>query len=214
MNTKKDYFLVWIIGIFVGVLALIPLKNIGIEFGWLFAVVLVIGLSVFAIFALFILKLLSRWIPVFEKFGKFAAVGTLNTLLDLGVLNLLIFIVGISSGVGFVLFKAVSFLAGTTNSYLWNKLWTFQSKAPVSAGEYVRFAGFTLVGTLINISVAASIVNGISAPNGINEKLWANIGALIAVAVSFLWNFLTYKNVVFKKSNSNDPNYANNTDGN
>lgn len=197
---KRDFYLVTVIGFLVGWLVLLPAGNVGLEITLPIVVASVLGFTIFAPIALLVLKLLGRIWKVFEQFGKFAAVGTLNTLLDLGVLNLLIFLLNISSGAYYSGFKAISFLVATTNSYFWNKLWTFENKMPVTTIEYLRFAGFTLIGALINISVASLIVNVIGAPAGIQGKLWANVGALAAVAASFLWNFLSYKLIVFKKN--------------
>ena len=191
----KDFKLVTIIGLLVGALALMPAKNLGVEVTLPLVAASVVGFGVFAPIALAILKLLARKYPVFEQFGKFAAVGTLNTLIDLGVLNLLILISGLSSGLPYVGFKASSFVAGTTNSYFWNKFWTFGSKMPVTAKEYIRFAGFTLVGVAINVTVATSVVTFI----GDGGKLFANIGALSGVFVALAWNFVSYKKFVFKR---------------
>jgi len=194
----KDYRLAAVIGFLVGCLVLIPVANLGYAVTALLAAASVVGFALFAPFALFLLKQLGRVWPVFNQFGKFAAVGTLNTLLDLGVLNALIFITGFARGAPFAGFKAVSFLVASTNSYFWNKFWTFESRAPIALGEYARFLLFTLVGTFLNVGVASLIVNVLGAPEGVGEKLWANAGALIAVFTSLLWNFLAYRKIVFR----------------
>lgn len=194
----RDYQLVTIIGFLVGWLVLIPAKNLDFSLTPLAIVASVLGFTILGPVALFVLKALGKIWSVFEQFGKFAAVGTLNTLLDLGVLNLLILITGYFNGSYYVGFKAISFVIATTNSYFWNKFWTFGSKMPASFKEYFRFGIFTLVGALINVGVASLIVNVISIPAGIDPKLWANLGALIAVFVGMLWNFLSYKKLVFK----------------
>lgn len=195
----KDYFLASIIGFLVGLLALLPAANLGLKISFATALLSVLIFTIFAPIALWILKKLSRFWAVLDQFGKFAAVGTLNTLLDLGVLNLLMSLSGVYNGYRYIGFKALSFCVATTNSYFWNRLWTFGSKRPAMLSEYLRFGFFTLVGTLINVSVASIIVNVIGAPAGIELKLWANIGALVAVLASFLWNFLSYRNIVFKE---------------
>jgi putative flippase GtrA len=202
---KKDFFLVTIIGFAVGWLILMPAANLGVKLTALNIAASVIGFSVLAPIALYVLKILGRFWSVFEQFGKFAAVGTLNTLIDLGIMNLFIFVTGVAAGAPYVLFKTVSFVAASTNSYFWNKFWTFQSRLPVTAVEYVRFLFFTLIGTLINVGIAALVVNVIGAPNGFNPKLWANIGALVAVAVSLFWNFISYRNIVFKQVSQSEP---------
>lgn len=199
MYSRTDFYLVALIGFLVGLLVLIPASNLGVAITVPLALLSIVVFSVVAPCALAVLKLLSRWWKVFEQFGKFAAVGTLNTLLDLGVLNGLMLATGVAGGVAFSGFKGLSFLVATTNSYFWNKFWTFQSSVPVTVREYLTFALFTLCGALINVGVASAIVNGIGAPDGISEKLWANIGALLAVAASFIWNFMSYRLLVFKK---------------
>ncbi len=196
---RKDFYLVALIGFLVGWLVALPAANIGVAITPKFFFVSVLGFTLFAPFALWILHLLSKRWDVFEQFGKFAAVGTLNTLLDLGVLNLLMLLTNLASGYPFMGFKAISFLAATTNSYFWNKFWTFGNQIPVTAKEYLRFAFFTLGGVVINVTVASIVVNVIGAPHSISLKLWANIGALCGVFAGFLWNFLSYKLVVFKK---------------
>lgn len=196
---KRDYYLVTIIGFLVGWLVLMPLKNLGFEIKPILILGSVVGFLMLAPFALFILKFLSRFWKVLEQFGKFAAVGTLNTLLDLGVLNLLIYLTDISSGASYSGFKAISFVVGTTNSYFWNKFWTFGSRLPITLNEYGRFIFFTLIGVLINVSAASFVVNVIGAPANVNPKLWANVGALAGVFTALLWNFLSYKKIVFKK---------------
>lgn len=202
---KKDFFIVFIVGLLIGFFAQFPLRTLGpklnISLSPLFVVLLVFGCGFFALLALFVLKLLGKKIPLFETFGKFAAIGTLNTVIDIGIVNAFMAGTGVTAGWGYVGFKAVSFLVATTNSYFWNKLWTFQSRTPVGFREYLRFGGFTLFGVAVNASVAGLVVNILPAPTSLSPAVWANIGALVAVAVSFLINFFNYNTFVFQKRN-------------
>lgn len=159
--------------------------------------VLAVGLALLAVLALAILRYLSRFWLILGQFGKFAAVGTLNTLLDFGVLNVLILVTGIAVGWLFSLFKVLSFLVAVTNSYFWNKFWTFQNRQPMIAREYLRFFIFTIASVILNVGIASLIVNVIGAPSGFNVKTWANIGALFGTFVAFMWNFVVYKKFVF-----------------
>jgi len=204
MYTAKDYKLVALVGFFVGWLVLIPYANLaGHAPSLLFGAASVVGLPIVALACLAVLSLLGRRIPVLVQFGKFAAVGTLNTLLNIAILNACIGLTGIANGWGYSGFVALAFLVATTNSYFWNKFWTFQSGQAVTASEYLRFALFTLAGALLNVGAASLVVNVFGAPAHISAKVWANVGALIGVAVSFLWNFLSYKKIVFKGSVQN-----------
>lgn len=202
MNMKKDFYLVTIIGFLVGWLVLPVVANIGKARGvfvtFPMGAASVIGFSIFAPIALKAVLLLSKRIPVLFQFGKFAAVGTLNTLLNFAVMNVLILMTGIAEGWGYAGFTAAAFLVATTNSYFWNKFWTFQSHVPLGWGEYARFALFTLGGVALYTGTATLIVNGIGAPKDFSPELWANVGALGGVLASFLWNFLTYRRIVFR----------------
>ena len=111
------------------------------------------------------------------------------------------FFTGISSGIYFSVFKTLSFLAAVTNSYIWNKRWTFKNSGPIGAREGGLFIAVAVVGMAINVITASLIVNVITPPYGIGPELWANIGAILAIVVSLLWNFFGYRNIVFGKSN-------------
>ncbi len=196
---KKDFGLVTIIGAAVGILVQPMIQNlvsnpsiylrIGTFFFFLFL----------APFALFIAYLIGKVFSVIYQFAKFAAVGSLNSFIDFGVLNLLIFLTSISGGIWFTLFKIISFLCATTNSFFWNKYWTFETHGSPKAGETLKFYTTAIIGGILNIGIASLIVNGITRPEIISPNLWANIGALCGILSAFLWNFLGYKFVVFKK---------------
>ena len=198
--TKRDFRLVTLVGFAVGWLVLLPLTStelLPVTVG--LAAVSVVGLSVFAPLALFVLGLVAQRLPVVGQFAKFAAVGTLNTLLNFAVLNSMILWTGETRGAAYSGFVVLAFLVATTNSYFWNKFWTFESRRPVTGGEYARFALFTIGGAFLNVGAASIVVNVIGAPAGVGGALWANVGGLAGVAASFLWNFTMYRRVVFRR---------------
>jgi putative flippase GtrA len=153
---------------------------------------------VFAPFALWLCKLLSKaWKGIYQ-FGQFAAVGTLNSFIDLGVFNLETFLYN-SSFVGtgiFVVFKAISFLCATTNSFAWNKYWTFSAQKKPQAGEVTAFYIVAIIGWVLNVGVATAV----KAMGSGDSKIWINLVAPLAgVVASFLWDFFGYKYFVFKR---------------
>ena len=161
----------------------------------------------FAPFALWLASLLSRIWKGLYQFAQFAAVGTLNSFIDIGVFNLETFFYGSTlSAATFAALKAVSFLCATTNSFFWNKYWTFSAAAVSSADdpgkqtkETVSFYVVALVGWALNVAVATSVK--IIEPSGVATRLWVNIVAPVCgIAASFLWDFFGYKYLVFKKS--------------
>jgi len=197
--TKKDFLCILVIGFAVGLLAQPIIGNLVSQLSLALRFAVFFGFLVLAPLLLFIAYLIGKFIPVIYQFAKFAAVGTLNTFIDFGVLNLEIFLFSVSSGILYSVFKGISFLAATTNSFFWNKYWTFNSKTPANPKETLKFYVVAIVGWVINVSLASFVVNVLSRPISFSPNLWANVGALVGVAGSFLWDFLGYKFIVFKQ---------------
>jgi len=148
----------------------------------------------------FLNKITEKY-PTLYQFFKFAVTGIINTVVDFGVLNLLILASDKSSGVYFSIFKGISFTAAVMNSYFFNRFWTFKDRQEKNPGaQFGKFILISLIGFGVNVGVASLIVNVIGAQFGIGEHLWANIGAISATAVSWVWNFTGYKFWAFKKN--------------
>lgn len=198
----KDYLLVSLIGFLAGWLILPTAANLGLKITPLLILFSVFGFSVFAPLVLSVIYYFSRFWPGLRQFGKFCAVGVLNTFLGFSVLNLLMHFTGITRGVFYSLFLVMAFLVSVTNSYFWNKFWSFQSQTSASPSEFSRFIFFTFIGLLINNAVASFFNNIVGPLGGIKFIVWANISALLAIAASFLWNFFSYRFWIFKPRRS------------
>jgi len=158
-------------------------------------------LPILSVLGVIIASFLGRKILALFQLAKFVLVGALNTFIYLGALNLLMAVFGISkeswSYSGFV---AVSFCCSVVNSYFWNKFWTYEQKeTAVSGGEFGKFFLITGIGFILNVSIASFVFRIIGPQFGLSVKIWANIGAIIATVCVFMWNFLGYKFLVFKK---------------
>ena len=137
--------------------------------------------------------------PSLLQFFRFVIVGVINTGIDFGVLNLLIYFSGKSSGFYYPVFKSISFLFAVTNSYFMNKHWTFKASESDNAGEFLKFFSVNIIGWVLNVGTASYIVNVIGVPQDISPILWANFGAISATIITLFWNFIGMKFLVFKK---------------
>jgi putative flippase GtrA len=199
MLAKKDYYLVAFIGFCFGIFLIPVLANIdiGIDLSLPVLSALVVVSVLFAVLALWVSGLIAKKIPVVLQLAKFAAVGTFNTLLDAAVLNVLIYLTAVASGLGFTAFKGVSFITANIASYFWNRYWTFSASGKATTGEFGKFFGVSVVGLALNIGVASLIVNVMGAPAGVSLERWANVGFIVATLASLAWNFVGYKFFVF-----------------
>jgi len=198
---KSDIIYPLIIGeaialIFLGISSFLKLPPIVINLAKYFPIIL----PILSVFGVFVASFLGRKIPALFQLAKFCLVGALNTFVDLGILNLLMVIFGLSAGWLYSLFKAISFSCSVVHSYFWNKFWTFKKKETKGAGkEFGKFFLIAGTGFLLNVSIASFIVNVVGPQFGLSAEIWGNIGAIIAIICVFMWNFLGYKFLVFKK---------------
>jgi len=145
----------------------------------------------------------ARKSTVFVEVKRFIIVGFVNTVLDLAVLNLLIFLTHRGrNGVWFSLFKSVSFLVAVANSYFINHSWTFNGRSGrTSVSQATQFLAVSLFGALINVSSASYVATFIPAIYGM-EVYWPSIAALAGTACGLASNFLGYKHLVFVEAQS------------
>lgn len=117
---------------------------------------------------------------------KFSIVGTINFILDWTIyLTLTRFL-----GVYYVLAKALSFVAGATSSFIFNRRWTFRSTNPRRFRQLVKFLFVAVVGLGLNTMILYIAVEYF--------KLHDIIGLLFATAMVTFWNFFVNKYWTFK----------------
>lgn len=175
------------------------LKTLKIDLGFFIWGLLILfpPLSLFGLWIAYIIG--KKFLFVFQA-AKFLLVGVLATVVDLGIFNALILISGIASGFYASVFKGISFIVATCSKYFGDKFWAFEKMEKTGMGkEFSQFFIVTLIGFGVNVGLF-SFINSIIGPRlGIEEKIWANIGAILAAIVTSVWNFIGYKFIVFKK---------------
>lgn len=198
MITKKDVVLAALAGFLVAVFFLSVAANLKLAVPFLPAILFVF--PILAVGGIVVASTIAGIMPALFQAAKFLLVGALNAFIDLGVLNLIIALTGLASGLPYSLFKGISFLAAVVNSYVWNKHWTFAKKEVTKTPwqEFSQFFAVSGLGFVINVGTASFVVNVIGPQFGFSAALWANAGAVIAAFASLTWNFFGYKLFVFR----------------
>ncbi len=208
--TKKDFWLAVLAGEIVTWLSLPILKNIKIlellaKWGGglkPFMIFWAFFIPAGAVFALYLFYLAAKYKNQlgFLQMGKYGVIGVLNTFLSAGIYNFLIFITNIASGLIVDSFFIVAFIITVTNSFFWNRYWTFEEKGTETVGkDAFQFFFVSTVVAVINIGILHIIINVIGAPADMDLKIWANIALALTIITAFLGNFFGYKFIVFKK---------------
>jgi putative flippase GtrA len=208
--TKKDFWLSLAIGAGVGIFIQPVLTNtnavgyihtfLPVPLGLVRPLIFFFFLAL-APFALGVAAYLSKFLNFVFQVAKFAAVGSLNSFIDLGVFNLLGMLFGLPEGgsLKFAALKTIGFLSGTTNSYFWNKAWTFGDAGRSGAQKVVIFYAITGLNWLVNVGVA-TLVSGLP-PVFVTSEVWVNlVSPIVGIFCGMVGNFLGYKFIVFRKS--------------
>jgi|SRR3989344_8261201 len=197
MKISNDVLLGGLAGFLIGLLALPIFQNLGYGLSLASGIGLAVALALITMAGVILAGILSRFLPIINQLARFVVVGGLNTLVDLGVLNIFIYLTGLAEGWPYIGFKSASFMVAVVNSYVWNKYWTFGSSSS-EAKELVQFFAVSIVGFLINVGTAALVVN-FGHFSGVTPAAAANIGALAGTILGLAWNFVGYKFFVFKR---------------
>ncbi len=131
----------------------------------------------------------STWWHHFWQITRFALVGCLNTVIDLLVLNALLWLFPGQNTWIVLVFNSIAYTIGAINSFLLNKYWTFRHKERITTREVLRFLLTTGVGVLCSDALLWGV--GVELrPLIANQTVLTNIAKIVAVlgmaAVSYL----------------------------
>ncbi|HZG87811.1 GtrA family protein [Paenibacillus sp.] len=131
--------------------------------------------------------------------GSFLAIGVANALIDIGLLNLLLFARPTTDPTWLFVYNTAAYVSAVVNSYVWNARITFKRHATFRWREKIGFAlqaGFAL---LLNNGVFLVGVAAFAAASTWGVPAWTqyNVAKGLAMAVSSASSFLLMKYVVF-----------------
>ena len=128
------------------------------------------------------------WSSTCWQFLRYCLVGGANTLLDLLVLNVLLWGFPTKNVLILVVYNSVAYSGGAVTSFFLNKYWTFGHKQRTTRREVVRF--------VIILSLEILYSNGLVwlagkalQPLITNVTLWGNTSKLLAVAGSAVLSY-------------------------
>ena len=127
---------------------------------------------------------------------RFSLVGGLNTLVDLLLLNILLWRFPTTSAPLLLAYNALAYSAGAVNSFVWNKYWTFQQQRRPTRQEIWRFAVTTLLAMGLNCAIlwlASLAFHEILS----NATIWANVSKIFAIGGTMLISYVGMRLWVF-----------------
>jgi putative flippase GtrA len=135
-------------------------------------------------------RLRERYDTVAREAAKFGTVGAFNVLLDVAVLNLLVFGLGVPTLRG----KVAAAAAATVSSYLLNRHWTFRHRERQAVRrESALFVVLNGVGLGISLLVLAVVRYGLD----LDSPLAINTANLVAIGAGSAFRFWSYRRFVW-----------------
>lgn len=121
---------------------------------------------------------------IFKKqISRFVAVGILNAIISVGSYFILLDI-----NIYYLYSSLIAHIIGITNSFIWNKLWTFKSKGNLLK-EYLKFNSVYVVTFVVNLILLIFFVEKFM----FNPKIAGVLAIIIISIISFYghryWSF-------------------------
>jgi putative flippase GtrA len=134
------------------------------------------------------------------RFSKFTLVGFANAVVDIGTLNLFLWLAPTRDPSLLALYNGVALVLANLNSYVWNTRWTFRSRA--KRNDFRQRALFALQ-VLLNIAISNGLFWVMIRPVLIHTEIPAylagNVAKVISVLVASTIGFFFMRYVVFTR---------------
>ncbi len=134
-----------------------------------------------------------------KRFSKFSIVGLSNAAIDIGVLNLFLWLEPTREVTMLVIYNGVALVLANLNSYLWNTLWTFRGRADHNFRQIVLFGLQALVNIGISNGLFWALVRPIIVYTEVPTYLAGNVAKIISVTVASTVSFFIMRFVVFSR---------------
>jgi putative flippase GtrA len=134
-----------------------------------------------------------------KRFSKFSLVGISNAAVDIGVLNLFLWLAPTREVTLLVVYNGVALILANLNSYAWNTLWTFRGRAKHDTRQIVLFGLQVLVNIGISNGLFWALIRPIIVYTEVPTYLAGNVAKIISVIVASTISFFIMRYVVFSR---------------
>jgi putative flippase GtrA len=134
-----------------------------------------------------------------KRFSKFSIVGLSNAALDIGILNLFLWLEPTREVSMLVLYNGIALVVANLNSYAWNTLWTFKGRAEHDLRQIVLFGLQVLVNIGISNGLFWALIRPVIVYTEVPTYLAGNVAKIISVTVASTVSFFIMRFVIFSR---------------
>ena len=133
-----------------------------------------------------------------KKYAQFSAVGVSNMLVDVGALNLLLFLAPTGSPEVLVLYNVGALVLANVNSYLWNTLWTFRDQARHDAKQAGMFTAQGFLNVAVGSALLWAAARGLGAYTDLSPWVVGNVAKAVSTVTASTVSFIFLRLFVFR----------------
>lgn len=133
------------------------------------------------------------------RFSKFTIVGVSNAAVDIGVLNLFLWLQHTRNPWELALFNGVALVLANVNSYVWNSMWTFRGRADRNNRQRILFGVQALINIAVSNGLFLALVRPVLIYTDVPTYLAGNVAKIISVIVASTLSFFLMRYFVFSR---------------
>jgi putative flippase GtrA len=134
------------------------------------------------------------------RFSKFTVVGLSNAAVDIGTLNLFLWLAPTRDPSVLALYNGVALVLANLNSYFWNTRWTFRHRAKRrDARQRILFTVQALFNICVSNGLFYVLVHPVLVYTDVPAYLVGNVAKLISVVVASTLSFFVLRFLVFSR---------------
>jgi putative flippase GtrA len=134
-----------------------------------------------------------------KRFSKFSIVGLSNSVVDIGVLNVFLWLQPTREVYLLVIYNGIALVLANLNSYAWNTLWTFRGRAEHDLRQISLFALQVLVNIGVSSGLFWALIHPIIVYTEVSTYLAGNVAKILSVTVASTISFFIMRYVVFSR---------------
>lgn len=134
-----------------------------------------------------------------KRFSKFTIVGLSNSVIDLGTLNLFLWLAHTRDPSVLFLYNGVALVLANINSYVWNTLWTFRGRAEHDLRQAILFGGQALVNIGVSNGLFWVLIRPLLVYTDIPTYLVGNTAKVISIVVASTMSYFLLRYLVFSR---------------
>jgi putative flippase GtrA len=135
------------------------------------------------------------------RFSKFTIVGFSNAVVDIGTLNLFLWLASTRDPSVLALYNGVALVLANVNSYFWNTRWTFRGRAKRrNARQRILFTVQALFNVCVSNGLFFVLIRPVLIYTEVPAYLAGNVAKIISVAVASTLSYFVLRYLVFSRT--------------